>query len=43
MTQLELDMTILLARLDLFAKRRADQEMVAAVSNLSNFYEKQRK
>ena len=43
MTQLELDMTILLARLDLFAKRRDDEEMVASVSNLSSFYEKQRK
>ena len=43
MTQLELDMTILLDRLDLFAKRRADDEMARAVSNLSSFYEKQRK
>jgi len=37
MTQLELDMTILLARLDLFAKRRDDEEMAASVSNLSSF------
>ena len=43
MTQLELDMTILLARLDLFAKRRDDEEMAASVNNLSSFYEKQRK
>ena len=41
--QLELDMSILMARLDLFAKRREDEEMVTAVSNLSSFYENQRK
>ena len=43
MAQLEMDLTLLLARLKLFAKRRADSEIGTAVSNLSSFYEKHRK
>ena len=43
MTQLEMDLTLLLARLKLFAERRADTDIAAAVSDLSSLYENHRK